>query len=94
MRALEMEGRHREEKGEEDVGSRSRATEKQSSRARHWRGWLEMGCERAQAWRKRPQGEARSVAATCRGVVWPWRRLAASAKDWLTMIDASGVRVC
>lgn len=76
------------------VGRRSRATLKQSSRARHWRGWEELGWDRTQAWRRKPEGEARRVAATWSGVVWPWLRRPASVMERLSMLDASGVRVC
>lgn len=47
-----------------------------------------------QAWRRKPEGEARSVAATWSGVVWPWFLRPASAIEWLRTLAASGVRVC
>ena len=76
------------------VGRRSKATLKQSSRARHWSGWEELGWDRIQARRRKPEEEARRVAATCSGVVWPWLRRAASEIDWFKTVAASGVRVC
>ena len=63
MRALEMGGSR---PGEMfwAVGSRSSATLKQSSRALHWSGWEELGWDRIQACRRKPEGEPRRVAAT------------------------------
>lgn len=74
-------------------GSRSNATLKQSSSARHWRGCEELGWDRMQACRRKPVGAARSVAATWRGVVWLWFRRPASAIEWFKTLAASGVRV-
>ncbi|THU58323.1 hypothetical protein C4D60_Mb03t12990 [Musa balbisiana] len=47
-----------------------------------------------QAWRRRPEGAARKVAATWSGVVCPWFRLAASAMEQVRTLAASGVSVC
>lgn len=75
-------------------GNRSNATLKQSSSARHWRGWEEFGWDRMQACRRNPVGAERSVAATWSGVVWLWFRRPASAIEWFKTVAASGVRVC
>ncbi|KAL6532801.1 hypothetical protein OROGR_013761 [Orobanche gracilis] len=74
-------------------GSRSRATLKHKSKARHMSGWLEFGWERMHACRRYPNVEARSVAATWSGGVWPWLRRTASAMEWFRTAAASGVRV-
>lgn len=47
-----------------------------------------------QACRRKPEEEDKRVAATWRGVVWPWLRRVASAIDWLRTVAASGVNVC
>lgn len=96
MRALDSGGSHGGAAAEVvvAVGRRSRATVKQSSRARHWRGWEELGCDRVHACRSRPVGEERRVAATWRGVVCPWLRRDASAIEWVRTVDASWVSVC
>jgi hypothetical protein len=67
IKALETGGQ--ELGGLEEEGSRSSATEKHNSRARHCRGCGELEPAEAQARRKMLVGEERRDAATCRGVV-------------------------
>lgn len=67
IKALETGGQ--ELAGLEEEGSRSRATEKHNSRARHCRGCGEFELAEAQARRKILEGEEIRDAATWRGVV-------------------------
>lgn len=92
IKALETGGQ--ELGGLLEEGSRSRATEKHNSRALHWRGCGEFELEEAHARRKMLEGEERRDAATWRGVVCPWRRLAASSMERERTEAASGVNVC